>query len=61
MLSQLAQTSSRYGLKLHFGKTKVMTWDVLAAGRTSIQVGGKEVNIMKEKEAEKSREEARIQ
>ena len=30
-----------------------MTWDVLAAGRTSIQVGGKEVNIMKEKEAEK--------
>ena len=53
MLTQFADAASHYGLRLHFGKTKIMTWDSLAAGCTSIRVGQNEVSILREDEAEK--------
>lgn len=53
MLSQLADAANKYGHKLHFGKTKIMTWDRLAAGCSSIFLGDKRVSILKETETEK--------
>ena len=32
MLQDLKETSSKYGLKIHLGKTKVMTWNALVSG-----------------------------
>jgi hypothetical protein len=40
--------SAKYGLKLHFGKTKLMTWDVLANSRNSVSIGGHDVDVLKE-------------
>ena len=53
MVEDLAQTSARYGLKLNFSKTKVLTWDALAKGRSTIEVSGQKVAIIKEDESEK--------
>ena len=53
MLSQFAEDSSGYGLKLHFGKTKIMTWNMLASGCSSVKVGWKDIDVLKDDEAEK--------
>jgi hypothetical protein len=53
MLQDLSAASAPYGLKMHFGKTKIMTWNCLSASCTSVRVGEKDVQIMDETEAER--------
>ena len=53
MLAQFGEASKRYGLKLHFGKTKLLTWDALADGCESVSIGGVPVVIQAETAAEK--------
>jgi hypothetical protein len=53
MLTQFAEAAGHYGLRIHFGKTKLMTWNALASGCASISVGGQEVAILKENESGK--------
>ena len=38
---------------MHFGKTKVMTWNCLSGTCSSIPIDGKDVKIMDEAEAER--------
>ena len=53
MLGHLAQQSSHYGLRMHFGKTKVMTWNSLSKGNLLIPIGDRTVDIIDEMVAEK--------
>ena len=53
MLTQFDAAAKKYGLHIHFGKTKIMTWNACAAGRSSIRVGSTAVQIVREDEAEK--------
>jgi hypothetical protein len=53
MLNDFATQASKYGLRLNFDKTRILTWDHLAAGRTHILAGGSHVRILKENESEK--------
>ena len=53
MLAQFAEAAKKYGLHLHFGKTKIMTWNALSAGRFSIRLGQIDVKIVPEEDAEK--------
>ena len=53
MLGHFALASRRYGLNIHFGKTKVMTWDVLVKGSRRVNVRGVGVAILKQTESEK--------
>ena len=53
MLADLAAVSAKFGLKMNFSKTRVLTWDVLAGAHTSVAVGSDEVPILKEHVAEK--------
>ena len=52
MLVQFADGARRYGLSLHFGKTKIMTWDKYSTGCRSIRVGDRDVSLLAETEAE---------
>ena len=38
MLTHFARAAKRYGLSLHFGKTKIMTWDSLAGGCKPVDI-----------------------
>ena len=40
-LSVCGCRKEKYGIKLHLGKTKIMTWDQLSAGCHSISLGDK--------------------
>lgn len=53
MLNALAAQALRYGLKINFDKTMVLTWDHLASGCDSLQVGPSTVKILRETESEK--------
>ena len=49
MFFQFSEAAKKYGLDMHYGKTKVMTWDALASGCKSVRVDGKDVAILKER------------
>ena len=53
MLSAFISTSADYGLKVHAGKTKLMTWDQLARGRNSLTLNGTAFTILSETDAER--------
>ena len=53
MLKHFADSASQYGLKLNYDKTKVMTWDSLKNGSSSIAVAGNRVEILGESVGEK--------
>jgi len=53
MLQDLSTISAQYGLKMHFGKTKVMTWSCLSGSCSSVSVDEKEVQILAENCAER--------
>ena len=53
MLSHLSGTACKFGLKINFSKTKVLTWNSLAEGLTSLKVGEDYVKILDETEAER--------
>jgi hypothetical protein len=53
MLQDLSEISAKHGLKIHFGKTKIMTWNCLSASCASIKVDEHDVKIMDEAEAER--------
>jgi len=53
MLRQLAQEASKYGLKLHMGKTKVLTTCHLPSYKRKIEVNGEVVEVLQPDEAEK--------
>ena len=53
MLNDFAAQALRYGLKINFDKTKVLTCDHLASGCDSLQVGQSTVEILRETESEK--------
>ena len=48
MLRHLAEAAAKYGLKLHFGKTKILTWNHLAHPATSVDIDGQTVAILDE-------------
>ena len=56
MLEQFAETARSYGLKLHFGKTKVMACGTLSAGASGVRFGRQR---HKHREAERSRKAPR--
>ena len=45
--------SAKYGLKIHFGKTKVMTWRALVRSPHSLAVGSNTVDILDQAASEK--------
>ena len=45
MLIDLRQTASKYGLKIHMGKTKVMTWSALVNGSSQVSLDGDRRNF----------------
>ena len=53
MLNDLAQHALKYGLKINFAKTKIMTWSALAGMHTAIQVGTESVAILEEESSER--------
>ena len=53
MLRQFAVAAVKYGLKIHQGKTKILTWDVLALGAAPIVVDGIAIKVLGETEAER--------
>ena len=53
MLADLTTVSSKYGLKLHYGKTKVMTWRSLVKPPSSILVGTNDIEILDQAAAER--------
>jgi hypothetical protein len=53
MLNAFAARAVKYGLKVNFDKTTILTWSHLATGRSSIKVGSSLVQILAEDEAEK--------
>ena len=53
MLHHLQKSAAKFGLKIHFGKTKVMTWNSLAHSRPSVSVGGESVTILDEAASER--------
>ena len=53
MLCQFATLASEYGLKINFGKTKIMTRDYCSAGCTSIPVGPMCVSVLSQEASEK--------
>ena len=54
MLRHLSETFAKYGLKLHFGKTKLMTWNCLAGQRRRANIGGQTVDILDEQTSERA-------
>ena len=48
MLVDLQTFSRKYGLKIHLGKTKVMTWNALVCGSPFVLLGGDRVEILEE-------------
>ena len=53
MLRHLGHCSGKFGLRINFAKTKVLTWNTLAAGSTSVCVDGQSVEILDEAASEK--------
>ena len=53
MLEHLSATAAKFGLKINYSKTKVMTHNVWASGPKTVQNGSQEVAILAEDEAEK--------
>ena len=53
MLQHLADCSKKYGLKINFDKTKVLTSNYLSNGDSEISVGGRAVAILDEMDSEK--------
>ena len=53
MLTHFSKQASYYGLKLNYDKTKVLTWNHLSQGHSSIIVGDQAVEILAEDKAEK--------
>ena len=53
MLLDLRQTATKYGLKIHMGKTKVMTWNALVNGSSQVALGDDFVEILDECQAER--------
>ena len=53
MLQDLSNFSAKYGLKVHFGKTKILTWNCLSGSCTSIPVSDRDVKVMNETETER--------
>ena len=53
MLQDLSVAAAKYGLKIHFGKTRIMTWGNLAKPHTTIRVDSEDVKILEEKESER--------
>jgi len=48
MLQHLETTSAKFGLKINFGKTRVLTWNALSLPSTSIMLGEQSVAILDE-------------
>lgn len=53
MLHDLDVVSSQYGLKIHLGKTKVLTWSALVCGAPYVCLGTDRVAILAEFESER--------
>ena len=53
MLGHLARASSKFGLRIHFGKTKIMTRNTLAKGAKHVTVENQLVDIVDEEAFEK--------
>ena len=53
MLNDFAAQAEKYGLKINFDKTKVMTWDHFGHGCGPVQVGDSYVQILGEDKSEK--------
>ncbi len=53
LLKDFEESAAVYGLRIHLGKTKVMTWDSLSRGCFSIKVGFNEVQVLSEFVGEK--------
>ena len=53
MMRDLGVAAGRFGLKINFQKTKVLTWNALAGSRTTITVGSHQVDIVDEAASEK--------
>ena len=53
MLLDLRQTASKYGLRIHMGKTKVMTWNALVNGSSQVSLCDVFVEILDKCQAER--------
>ena len=53
MLQDLSEISTRYGLKINYDKTKVLTWNALAGGQQSVSIGDKSIGVLDEKASER--------
>ena len=53
MLQHLAAKAAQSGLKIQFGKTKVLTWSALSHPHTSVRVSGEDVAILDEGASER--------
>jgi len=53
MLRDLDAASAKFGSKINFLKTKVMTWDSLSGAHESVDVFGQSVAILQEEKAER--------
>ena len=53
MLRQLATTSAKFGLRINFLKTKVLTWGALSGNHERVDVHGQHVDILREEESER--------
>jgi len=53
MLTDLSTTASKFGLQIHYGKTRVMTWNGAAFPHASVSVAGNGVKILPETESER--------
>ena len=53
MLQDLAATSAKFGLRINFSKTKILTQNVWAKGGATVQVSGREVAVLDDAESEK--------
>ena len=53
MLSHLSVEAAKFGLRINFDKTKVLTWNDLSQGASSVNIGGRQVEILEESVAER--------
>ena len=53
MLLDLRQTASKYGLRIHMGKTKILTGNALVNGSSNVSLGDAVVEINDECHAER--------
>ena len=53
MLRDLSDHAAKFGLRINFTKTKIMTWNALAGNAAPIDIYGKDVSILDEAVAER--------